>query len=167
MVTACVATRGCYRGGRGGGGGDIPDFKWQGWSNGAKNQNPKKALDRNLTLKNSHAEFPSHKISVTDKRIQQKRNWSVDLHPRTPCRLFGLIGILTKMQRNALNIKTVTKQVWFYFIRGTTCTRPGYARTITNLQIVLILNTPPKSLLTHQATQKILAKIFLPEKVPK
>ena len=69
MVTASVAARGCNRGGRGGG--DTPDFKWQGWSNGAKNQNPKKALDRNLTLKNSHAEFPSHKISVTDKRIQQ------------------------------------------------------------------------------------------------
>ena len=35
----------------GGGGGVTPDFKWQGWSNGGKNQTPK----------NSHAEFPSHK----------------------------------------------------------------------------------------------------------
>ena len=71
------------------------------------------------------------------------------------------------MQRNALNNKTVTKQVWFYFIRGTTCTRPGYAGTITNLQIVLILNTPPppKSLLTHQATQKqYLPKFSYPKK---
>ena len=163
MVTACVAARGCNRGGRGGGG-DTPDFKWQGWSNGAKNQNPKKALDRNLTLKNSHAEFPSHKISVTDKRIQQKRNWSVDLHPRTPCRLFWLIGILTKMQRNALNIKTVTKQVWFYFIRGTTCTRPGYARTITNLQIVLILNTPQNPCLLIKLPKKKLPKFSYPKK---
>ena len=165
MVTACVAARGCNRGGRGGwGGGNTPDFKWQGWSNGAKNQNPKKALDRNLTLKNSHAEFPSHKISVTDKRIQQKRNWSVDLHPRTPCRLFWLIGILTKMQRNALNIKTVTKQVWFYFIRGTTCTRPGYARTITNLQIVLILNTPQNPCLLIKLPKKYLTKFSYPKK---
>ena len=163
MVTACVAARGCNRGGRGGGG-YTPDFKWQGWSNGAKNQNPKKALDRNLTLKNSHAEFPSHKISVTDKRIQQKRNWSVDLHPRTPCRLFWLISILTKMQRNALNIKTVTKQVWFYFIRGTTCTRPGYARTITNLQIVLILNTPQNPCLLIKLPKKYLPKFSYPKK---
>ena len=26
----------------GGGGGGIPDFKWQGWSNESKNQNPVK-----------------------------------------------------------------------------------------------------------------------------
>ena len=36
------------------------DFKWQGWSNGGKNQNPKKSLDQNLSPKKSHAEFPSH-----------------------------------------------------------------------------------------------------------
>ena len=60
MVTAWVAAGGCKREG----GVGTPDFKWQGLSNGAKNQNPKKALDRNLSFKNSHAEFPSHKISV-------------------------------------------------------------------------------------------------------
>ena len=37
------------------------DFRWQGWSNGGKNQNPKKYLDQNLTPKKSLAEFPSHK----------------------------------------------------------------------------------------------------------
>ena len=37
------------------------DFKWQGWSNGGKNQNPKKSLDQNLASKQSHAKFPSHK----------------------------------------------------------------------------------------------------------
>ena len=52
---------GCPRGG-------TPDFKWQGWSNGGKNQNPKKSpglhtnpkksLDQNLTPQKSHAEFP-------------------------------------------------------------------------------------------------------------
>ena len=36
---------------------------------------------------------------------------------------------MKKMRYNALNIKTVAKQVWFYFIRGTT--RPGYAGIIT------------------------------------
>ena len=42
-------------------GGSTPGFKWQGWSNGGKNQNPKKSLDQNLTPKKSLAEFPSHK----------------------------------------------------------------------------------------------------------
>ena len=37
------------------------DFKWQGWSNGGKNQNPKKFLDQNLGSKKTHAKFPSHK----------------------------------------------------------------------------------------------------------
>ena len=45
----------------GGGGGVTPDFKWQGWLNGGKNQNPKKSLDQNLTPQKCHAEFPSHK----------------------------------------------------------------------------------------------------------
>ena len=87
-----------------------------------------------------------------------------NLHPRTSCRLFGLIGALTKMQRNALNIKTVTKQVWFYFIRGTTCTRPGYAGTITNLQIVLILNTPQNPCLLIKLPKKYLPKFSYPKK---
>ena len=52
-------------------GGGAPDFKWQGWSNGGKNQNPKKSLglqtnpkkslDQNLSPQKSQAEFPSHK----------------------------------------------------------------------------------------------------------
>ena len=51
------------------GGEDTPDFKWQGWSNRAKNQNqknpkgfkqtPQKSLDQNLTPEKFHAEFPS------------------------------------------------------------------------------------------------------------
>ena len=47
-------------------------------------------------------------------------------------------GFMKKMQYNALNIKPVAKQVWFYFLRGTT--RLEYAGTITNLQIVPYLN---------------------------
>ena len=53
------------------GGGGTPDFKWQGWLNGGKNQNPKKplglqtnpkkSLEQNLTPQKCHAEFPSHK----------------------------------------------------------------------------------------------------------
>ena len=46
--------------------------------------------------------------------------------------------------------------------RGTT--RPGNVATITNLQIGL--NTP-KSPYLNQASQKILPKIFLPQKIPK
>ena len=48
---------------------------------------------------------------------------------------------------DVLNIKTVTKQVWFYFICGTT--RLRYMGTIMTLQIVL--NTP-KNLYLNQAT---------------
>ena len=44
-----------------GGGGGTPDFKLQGLSNGGKNQNPKKPLDQNLTSKQFHTQFPSHK----------------------------------------------------------------------------------------------------------
>ena len=63
-----------------------PDFKWQGWSNWGKKskpkknplgfkQNSKKSLDQNLTLKKSHAEFPSHKnfqkaLNETTRRIE-------------------------------------------------------------------------------------------------
>ena len=57
-------------------------------------------------------------------------------------------GFMKQMQCNTLNIKTATKQLWLYFIRRTT--QPGYAGTITIVQIVL--NTQ-KSLL--QATPKI------------
>ena len=53
------------------------------------------------------------------------------------------------MQSTAFNIKTSL----VFFIRG----------TITNLQI--LLNTPKNPYL-NQATQKILAKIFLPKKYP-
>ena len=60
-----------------------------------------------------------------------------------------------KMQCNALNIKTVAKQVWFYFIRGTT--RLGYAGK--NLQIVL--NTPKKSLLKPSYPKKSRNRKFL------
>ena len=39
-----------------GGRGVNSDFKWQGWSNGAKNHYPKKSLDQKLAPKKSHAE---------------------------------------------------------------------------------------------------------------
>ena len=47
------------------------------------------------------------------------------------------------------------RQVWFYFIHRTTW--PGYAGTITNLQIVL--NTPKNPYL-NQATQKSTCQNF-------
>ena len=57
-------------------------------------------------------------------------------------------GFMKQMQCNALNIKTAAKQVWLYFIRRTT--QPGYAGTITNVQIVLntqkfLLQATPKT----------------------
>ena len=44
--------------------GGTLDFKWQGWLNGGKNQNPKKSQDQNLTLQKPHAELMSHKNLV-------------------------------------------------------------------------------------------------------
>ena len=54
-----------------GGGGNTPDFKWREWSNGGKNQNPKKSLGLQTKPKKipvpkfnpqkSNAEFASHK----------------------------------------------------------------------------------------------------------
>ena len=71
-----------------------------------------------------------------------------------------LTGFVKKTQYNALNIKSVAKQVWFYFLIGTT--RSGYAGTITNLQIVL--NTPNPYL--NQAPQKNPEiKNFKPQKI--
>ena len=46
--------------------------------------------------------------------------------------------------------------------RGTT--QPGYEGNIPNLQIGLNTQINPY---LHQVTQKILAKIFLPQKIPK
>ena len=60
---------------RPGGGGGTPDFKWQGWLKGVKNQNPEKSLDKNLALKKSHAEFPSNEnfqkaLNVVTRNIE-------------------------------------------------------------------------------------------------
>ena len=41
--------------------GGTLDFKWQGWLNGGKNQNPQKFLDQNLTPQKFHAQFLSNK----------------------------------------------------------------------------------------------------------
>ena len=78
------------------------------------------------------------------------------LHPGTFCRLFFNCTLYINrfyetdaMQCNALNIKTAAKQVWLYFIRRTT--RPGYASTTMNLQIVL---NNQKNPYLNQATQK-------------
>ena len=57
-------------------------------------------------------------------------------------------GFMKQMQCNTLNIKTATKQVWLYFIRRTT--QPGYAGTITNVQIVL---TTQKFLLQREKSR--------------
>ena len=71
-----------------------------------------------------------------------------------------LTGFMKKTQYNALNIKSVAKQVWFYFLVGTT--RPGYAGIITNLQIVL--NTP-NPYLTQAPQKNPEIKNFKPQKI--
>ena len=128
---------------------------------GQKSKHPQKSLEQKFTSKKCHDEFPSLKnfqealndilttfetpksICCFNNNTMQRYN-SMQDHP----------GFMKQMQRNALNIKTAAKQVWLYFIRRTT--QPGYAGTITNVQIVL---NAQKFLL--QATPK---KFSYPEK---
>ena len=111
---------------------------------GAKTQ-PKKIL-RAL----SHSEFQNHKnfqneLNDITPKIEtlitewlcffihhtiwdeQEPFWHIDM---TDC---TLTSFMKKTQCNALNIKTVAKQVWCYFLRGTT--PPGCAGPITNLRL--------------------------------
>ena len=70
-------------------GGVTPDFKWQGWSNGGKNQNPKKSLglqtnaknslDQILSPQKSHAEFPSHKNFQRNYTARIRRDHTQEL----------------------------------------------------------------------------------------
>ena len=54
------------------GGGDAPDFKWRGWSNGGRNQNPKKSPCQKLTLKNPIPNFLALKILKSIKWYNMK-----------------------------------------------------------------------------------------------
>ena len=94
---------------------------------------PKKIPGPNLTPKNSHAKFPSHKnfqkvLNDITKKIEKLVIWSVCV-----CLFITPSGVRTIFASGGH--KTVAKQVWFDFIPGTM--RPGYTGTITNLQIVL------------------------------
>ena len=69
------------------------------------------------------------------------------------------------MQCNALNVRTTAKQVWLYFIHRTT--RLEYAGSTTNLQIAFNAHKNPYlNPRLNQTTQKVLAKIFQPKKIP-
>ena len=75
LINVHWCTDGWCKWGPQGGGGGTPDFKWQGWSSGVKNQNPEKSLDKILALKKSHAEFPSNKnfqkaLNVVTRNIE-------------------------------------------------------------------------------------------------
>ena len=133
-------------------------------------QNPRKSLDQNLTLKKSHAEFPSHKNNPESIKWYNMKNRNISYgmfvfvhssHHLEWEPFSYLVVIVTTLSWDIQeHIKPVATQVWFYFVRGpTSFTWPGYAGTITNLQIVL--NTQIK------LPKKILAKIFLPIKIPK
>ena len=59
----------------------TPDFKWQEWLNGNKNQNPKKSPDQSFTPQKSNAEFLSHKNfqkALNDITQRISRNISFD-----------------------------------------------------------------------------------------
>ena len=59
--------------------GGTLDFKWQGWLNGGKNQNPKKSQDQNLTLQKPHAELMSHKNLVAELCVRDMWELSQNL----------------------------------------------------------------------------------------
>ena len=52
--------------------GGTLDFKWQGWLNRGKNQNPKKSLDQTLTPNNPMLNFWAIKISGKQRQSQSK-----------------------------------------------------------------------------------------------
>ena len=74
------------------------------------------------------------------------------------------LGLQTKPPKNprTKNPPKIPYRISEPFIRGT---RAGYVGTITNLLIVL--NTPKKSLLKSSYPQKIITKIFQPPKIPR
>ena len=70
--------------------GDTLDFKWWGWSNGGKNQNPKKSLglptkptkkslDQKLTPKKSHAKFLSLKNLQKALNDITQKIWTIEI----------------------------------------------------------------------------------------
>ena len=94
-----------------GGGGGTPDFKWLGWLNGGKTQNPKKSLHQNLTPQKSHAAFPNHKIfekALNDiTRKIQTLVWNTRknsyLNQATPKKILAKIFLPRKTLRSSLS----------------------------------------------------------------
>ena len=90
--------------------GGTLEFKWQGWSNGGKNQNPKKSvglqtkpLDQNLTPKKSHAEFPSHKnFQRALNDITQKIETLVLNTPKNPKKMLAKIFLPPKIPKSKI-----------------------------------------------------------------
>ena len=92
--------------------GGTLEFKWQGWSNGGKNQNPKnpygfkpqKSLDQNLTPKKSHAEFPSHKnFQGALNDITQKIETLVLNTPKNPPKMLAKIFLPPKIPKSKIS----------------------------------------------------------------
>ena len=114
--------------------GEYSGFQVTGMIEWGQNQNPKKSLDKNLAPKISHAEFPTAKGNSSayikslvingDNNNNKKRieRWFTSRDTLQTIDMIDCIltGFMKKMQCNVLNIKTAAKQVWVYFIRGTT-----------------------------------------------
>ena len=123
-----------------GGGGITPKFKWQGWSNGEKYQNPKKFLkpptNINPTQKNPMPNFRALKI----------------------CRMYWIL----KEPQNTEQLK----QVWFILYSQSYAA--GIRWPTTSPQIDL--NLPKQNPYLNQANQKILPNFptkKIPESNPK
>ena len=85
--------------------GGTLNFKWQRWSNGGKNQNPKKFLDQNLTPQKSHAEFPSHKNFQKAEAVA-KQVWFYTLFTK-----LTLLGVCGNYRKSANLLFLIPKQI--------------------------------------------------------
>ena len=94
--------------------GGTPEFKWQGWSNGGKNQNPKKSVGLQtkppkipgpkFNPKKSHAEFPSHKnVQGALDDITQKIETLVLNTPKNPKKILAKIFLHQKIPKSKIS----------------------------------------------------------------
>ena len=60
------------------GGGGTRGFKWRGWSNGAKSQDPKKSLDQKLTKKNPMPILWRLKVPERGNTITQRKTFEIE-----------------------------------------------------------------------------------------
>ena len=100
---------------------------------------------KNIKAKGSSSDYIKSRVINGDNKNEWKR-WFTPRDPLQTIDMIGCIvtGFMKKTQYNALNIKSVAKQVWFHFHESSDCSEY------------------PKSLLKLRYPTK-----YLPKKIPK